>query len=98
VNSPPRRTLLRRALQVASFAALSPLMYSVRGAESCVDPSSDSLRSSLNYKVPAADPKQVCGACSFFTPSKANVACGNCAIMSGPVDAQGHCDSWTAKS
>ena len=96
MNVVGRRSLLRHALQFTSFAALAPLVDSARGAASCVDSSSESLRSSLHYKSPAPDPKQACSACGFFTKDTAS-SCGSCMIMSGPVDATGHCDSWSAK-
>jgi hypothetical protein len=68
-----------------------------QAADSCVDPASESLRNSLHYASSAPDPKQACNACSFFTRDTSKPTCGNCMIMSGPVDEKGHCDSWSAR-
>ena len=97
MNDPSRRLLLRRALQLTTALAAAPaFMRAAAAANSCVDPQSESLRSSLHYASTSPDPKQTCGACGFFTAAQGG--CGNCVIMSGPVDAPGHCDSWSAKS
>jgi high potential iron-sulfur protein len=93
-----RRDLLRRGLQLLSAAIALPLaMRQARGADSCVAPASESLRSSLHYTDKAPDPAQACKACAFFASQEGKPACGNCMLMSGPVDATGHCDSWSAK-
>lgn len=95
----PRRVALRRALQIAVAVVAAPqLIRFARAADSCVDPSSESLRGSLHYASVSPDPKQPCSGCGFFTPGGAKPTCGTCTIMSGPVDATGHCDSWSARS
>ena len=97
MHDPTRRLLLRRALQLTTALAAAPaLLRSAQAADSCVDPQSESLRASLHYASVSPVANQNCGACGFFTASQGG--CGNCVIMSGPVDATGHCDSWSAKS
>lgn len=97
MRDPSRRLLLRRALQLTTALAAAPaLVRTAQAAESCVDPQSESLRSSLHYASVSPVTGQNCGACGFFTAAQGG--CGNCVIMSGPVDATGHCDSWSAKS
>lgn len=97
MHDPTRRLLLRRALQLTSALAAAPaLMRAAQAADSCVDPQSESLRASLHYASASPVAGQNCGACGFFSPAQGG--CGNCVIMSGPVDATGHCDSWSAKS
>lgn len=92
-----RRLLLRRALQLTTALAAAPVLVRVAGAaDSCVDPQSESLRTSLHYATVAPVAGQNCGVCGFFTAAQGG--CGTCVIMSGPVDATGHCDSWSAKS
>ncbi|HEY4368942.1 MAG TPA: high-potential iron-sulfur protein [Steroidobacteraceae bacterium] len=89
--------MILRAVQLVSAIAVLPAVAArAAAAESCVDPSSEALRESLNYKAHTPDAAQPCHGCGFFTADKAS--CGNCTIMSGPVDADGHCDSWSAKS
>jgi len=99
VHELPRRAALRRALQIAATIVLTPAIAPrARAADSCVDPASESLRSSLHYASAAPTPNQTCSVCSFFTRDEHKPACGQCVIMSGPVDEKGHCDSWSARS
>ncbi|HEY6483973.1 MAG TPA: high-potential iron-sulfur protein [Steroidobacteraceae bacterium] len=95
----PRRVVLRRALQVAAAFAIAPqLIRRAQAADSCVDPASESLRGSLHYAGVTPNSSQPCSDCAFFTRDGSKPACGNCAIMSGPVDEHGHCDSWSART
>lgn len=93
-----RRDTLRRGLNIMSLAAA--LFFShgrADAADVCVKPESEPLRTSLHYADPAPDPKQACKACGFFSAEeKSN--CGRCMIMTGPVNANAHCDSWSAKT
>ncbi len=99
MHEPTRRLLLRRALQLSLGVALLPRTVSTaRAAQSCVDPQSESLRASLHYASVSAVANQSCSGCGFFTPDTAKAGCGNCVIMSGPVDQTGRCDSWSARS
>jgi len=98
MHEPPRRVLLRRILQFTASLALAPAaVQTAESAEACVDPASESLRSSLNYSNPSAKSGETCSGCAYFSAGAAKSACGNCQIMSGPVDAGGHCDSWSAR-
>jgi hypothetical protein len=87
-----RRELLFRAvpLGVAGIAL-------ARGARagSCVEPESESLRTSLIYVATAPDPTSSCAHCAFFTADPAGDACGMCKILGGAVDSTGHCDSFS---
>jgi hypothetical protein len=99
VDDLPRRIILRRALQITLAIAVAPhVIRPARAAGSCVDPASESLRNSLHYVSATPNASQPCNACGFFTGEGSKSACGNCMIMSGPVDANGHCDSWAARS
>jgi hypothetical protein len=98
VDQNPRRLVLRRALQFAAAIAVAPqLIRPAAAAEACVDHSSESLRASLHYVSVSPDPAKPCSACGFFTLDAAKPACGNCVIMTGPVDEKGHCESWSPR-
>jgi len=88
-----RRTFLFRTASLGiagfAFARLS------RAADACVQPESESLRASLNYASASANPAAACAHCAFFTANPAGSACGGCQILGGPVDATGHCDSFS---
>ena len=90
-----RRDLLLRVvpLGVAGIA----LVRAAR-AGSCVEPDTESLRTSLNYVATAPDAASTCAHCAFFTADSAGPACGSCKIMGGAVDSTGHCDSFSPPS
>ena len=94
--NPGRRDMMRRAVQTLGTFALLRLAARARAGASCSDPSSESLRASLNYKDSAANPAQSCAVCTFFTAAPKS-PCGSCTIMNDHVNPKGHCDSWTAK-
>lgn len=64
-------------------------------AEGCAQPDSEALRTSLNYVSVAPDASAACARCAFFAAEAAGSACGACSIFAGPVDATGHCDSFS---
>ncbi|CAN7274475.1 high-potential iron-sulfur protein [Phenylobacterium sp. LjRoot225] len=92
-----RRGLLRLALA----APLAGYAMAASAADAtCVDPdaltsSQKSMRASLGFKLVSEDPKRRCGGCAFYTAAQG--ACGKCALLNGPVPADGHCDSWAAR-
>lgn len=90
---------IRQLLQSIAVIIVAPACArSVLAAESCADPASESLRSSLNYASVSAEPAKACGGCGFYTNDASKQACGNCVIMSGDVDEAGVCDSWASRS
>ena len=94
-----RRWVLRRALQItAALTVLPRVANAADAARSCVDPQSESLRTSLHYAGVSAVANQSCSGCGYFTRDSGQNGCGSCVIMSGPVDETGHCDSWSARS
>lgn len=99
MNALSRRAVLRRTAQLIAVCVATPCLAApVRAADSCADPASESLRASLNYVPVASDAAKSCGGCGFFARDEAAPSCGACAIMSGPVDAAGYCDSWSPPS
>ncbi len=84
----------RRFLRTALPLGVATLSFA-RTAGACVNPDSESLRASLNYVGTAADPAAACAHCAFFTADPAGGNCGTCQMLSGPVDATGHCDSFS---
>lgn len=94
----PRRTAIRHLLQSIAVLVVAPAgARTVIAAESCADPESESLRTSLNYSGVSADPAKTCGGCGFYASDDSKRGCGNCVIMSGQVDEAGICDSWATR-
>jgi hypothetical protein len=95
-----RRDVIRRGAQILSALPLLSLGVSrAKEPESCSDPSSESLRTSLRYSDVAPNPAESCGVCGFFSAAADSPqSCGRCMIMSDLVNSHGHCDSWARKS
>ena len=93
-----RRTSILQLLQSIAILVVAPAgVRTALAAESCPDPASESLRTSLNYSSVSAEPSKACGGCGFYTSDESKQGCGNCVIMSGPVDKTGVCDSWAGR-
>jgi hypothetical protein len=98
-----RRELLKRSALLPAAAVLLSAAGCARNGDAqqaCYDPSSQAadqvaLRDSLKYMERAADPRQSCSACAFFTAAEGG--CGHCTIFNGPANPQGHCNSWSQK-
>jgi len=109
-----RRTVLMRGLQLpvggvfllglGACGAGKEGGGAAANAKACADPGtlSDaemSTRNSLNYTEKSPNPQQVCAGCSFFHAGASSSDCGSCDMFSGgPVNPQGHCNSWNAKA
>jgi hypothetical protein len=89
-----RRRLLQDAAMV--FCALAAAPGAKAAACASPDANDSGLRSSLHYAESGPDPAQHCSGCSFFSDPKGD--CGSCMILNGPVNKNGHCDSWSARS
>lgn len=96
------RTGRRRFIAMCSQLPLVAVTWVAvaKAEEICADPDAlsggeQALRASLDYTDRSADAAKACGGCTFFMAG--GEMCGNCQILGGPVDARGHCSSWTAK-
>jgi hypothetical protein len=97
-----RRKLLARGAALAGLAVLGASRAASAGqAAVCADPNKldsgqMSIRESLNYTETSKDPTKACNGCGFIHEVKDN--CGSCMIFNGPVNVNGHCDSWSMKA
>jgi hypothetical protein len=98
-----RRELLYRSALVP--VALSPIALLQGCADeaiaTCADPETLTrgeahMRKTLEYSVVSGDDSQTCATCQFFRAASGS-ACGECEILSGPVDTAGYCTSWALK-
>jgi len=97
MKKPTRREVLLRGASFVTAVSLLTLATRTTAAESaCVQIDSQPLREALSYADPSPDAAQTCRNCSFFTV-KAGSSCGPCVIMSGPVNATAHCESWSKR-
>jgi hypothetical protein len=97
-----RRTALRRVLGLGAIAVCAPILGACSGELTCSDISelsSDDIktRTSNEYvdKSPNAD--KHCSACKLFKPA-GEKKCGACELVKGPINPNGYCKSWTAKT
>ena len=100
-ESVTRRLLLKELATVGSLAVVAAACGK-RHQIVCADPAqltagAASLRASLHYAESSPDPPKTCSACGFFSAPTAP-GCGRCQMLNGPVNANGYCDSWSAKS
>jgi hypothetical protein len=54
-----------------------------------------SMRTSQQYTENAPDKDRACARCAFFEAG--STPCGTCNLLKGPVNAGGHCNSWSAR-
>ena len=100
-----RRTLLAGACQIPAATVFAVIggCADKKPSAACASPDllSDSdkdLRASLQYTDQSPDPAKTCGGCAYLRRAADGAECGNCQILNGPVYAQGHCTSWSAKT
>ena len=105
VGSLSRRTLLAGGVAATVGCVIGYAIFPARADEAgtCVDPAElggadASLRSAMDYTPRSADPEIRCSGCAFFTPWGDDARCGQCALLSGPVDGDGRCVSWSPKA
>lgn len=102
-----RRSVLVRGVQfpAAGFVALTLGACDVDPFDEaswvCADPdmlsqSELSLRRSVQYVEVYEDANQICDKCVFFTATGTS-GCGDCQIVGGPVNRNGHCISWSMR-
>jgi hypothetical protein len=93
----------RTYLTVLGSAALVPIVAACSGgANKCEDTSSLTpaelqLRQSLQYTTVSPHADKRCDNCQPFVAGPDPQSCGTCAIVKGPIDPKGYCNSWAAK-
>ena len=97
-----RRTLIEQGMRLGGFAlaAMATVQTASAADKLCADPKAMDggqlgIRESLNYVEKSPEAAKTCGNCAFF--QAAGDGCGTCMIFTGPANAGGHCDSWSAK-
>lgn len=100
-----RRALIRGGLTaILGWCIGSMTTRAARAGEAgpCVDPdllsvADASLRSAMEYVPLSDDPATRCSGCAFFTAEDEDARCGQCAILSGPVEGVGNCASFSPR-
>lgn len=92
----------RRNFLTCGLALPAAVLIARPAVGQCVDPDelSDAvqgMRDSLGYTDAAPDAQKTCGGCAYFKAAKAGDECGTCELLTSPVSAKGHCDSWTKR-
>ncbi len=62
-----------------------------------VDPAAVQMRTTLHYAETTADAARKCVDCALYTVGAAG-ACGGCAVIQGPINPDGTCDSFAPKA
>jgi hypothetical protein len=97
-----RLFLARSATTAAGMAMVLTGCGGKQASSQCFNPeqlgeSQLSLRSSLKYTDISATARH-CNGCSYFTADSPSAGCGTCSLFNGPVNANGHCSSWSANA
>ena len=84
------------ALVVLGGACSKPALH-------CTDTSSLSeadqqVRTALAYVDSSTEPGKVCNGCQQFLPPPQPGTCGSCKVIKGPVNPNGNCKSFVAKT
>lgn len=102
MNSPlkSRRHFLQHSSRLLAAGVI--LATSACGSKKlavCVSPEAENsgLRNSLGYSGQASDPDRPCRDCAFFSQSQDSAHCGQCELLQASVDADGTCNSWSAR-
>jgi hypothetical protein len=68
-------------------------------ADTKVSEADQSSRASMGYVHESTNPSQKCAGCAFFHEAEGGGGCGTCDVLSkGPVNPNGHCNAWSARS
>lgn len=95
-----RRDLFDLASRTSAGVTVLAVAACGRSAVVCSDPdkltdSELTMRTSLQYTEVSPDKRKVCARCVFFAAG--SVPCGTCNLLKGPVNAGGHCNSWSPR-
>jgi hypothetical protein len=96
---PTRRELLAGTVHV--LAVLPAIAVAgCKGRVSCADtsglaPADAKARSDQNYLDTTPDPNKACSSCSHWIASAEG--CGGCAVLKGPINANGTCNLFVRK-
>lgn len=100
-----RRTILRVLGVATGTVAVLPVIGcsgggSSGGAPACNDMTGVDVqtRTALSYTTEASDPARRCSGCTLYVAPAAGSACGTCQAFPGPVEANGSCNSFVARS
>jgi len=102
-----RRDFFQRAAVLGASATVGGILLSAcRGggggssSYTCTDtsglePGDIQMRTTTNYMDKTATPNQWCHNCTHWQPAGEN-ECGGCAVLKGPIHAEGWCTLWVA--
>ena len=100
-----RRAVLERgaALGLVVIGAGAGLSACGGGDLDCTSPpgltpDQRTQRQALAYVDHAPNPSQRCEVCNFYTAAAQPNTCGGCTLNLGPVNPQGYCSSFVARS
>jgi hypothetical protein len=100
-----RRDVLQRS--AAAMGALAALGAAACGKNKvalvCTDttglaPTDAQIRTTLAYQDISTEPGKTCTKCQQFVEAPAAGSCGSCKVLKGPINPNGYCKSFAAKS
>lgn len=95
------KTITRRA--AFRLGCVAPvLLFACKSKPNCEDvsgitPDEAAARTAQQYTAPSPTPDRACNGCNQWVPAAPN-ACGGCKVLKGPIDPNGWCKLWAAKT
>jgi High potential iron-sulfur protein len=97
-----RRDVIQQSAALGAFVVLGATACNKPAALTCTDtsqlaPADASIRTALGYVDLSTEAGKTCSTCQQFLPA-APGACGTCKVVKGPINPNGNCKSYVAKT
>jgi len=98
-----RRDVIQKSAALGAFAVFGATACSKPAALVCTDtaglaPADVSVRTALAYVDLSTEPGKTCSVCQqYIAPPQAG-SCGTCKVVKGPINPNGNCKSFVAKT
>ncbi len=98
-----RRDVLQQSAAFGALVVLGTACSKKEAALTCTDTTGLSatdvqVRTSLAYVDASTEPGKTCAGCQQFVPPAAAGTCGGCKVIKGPINPNGYCKSFVAKT
>ena len=98
-----RRDVLQQSAALGAFAVFGAAACNKPAALTCTDttglsPTDVQVRTSLAYVDTSVEPGKLCSGCQQFVAPAAAGTCGGCKVIKGPINPNGYCKSFVAKT
>jgi len=98
-----RRQLMQQGAGLGAFVVLGASACHKPAALVCTDtstltPADAQVRTALAYVDLSTEVGKICSGCQQFNPPAQAGVCGTCKVVKGPINPNGNCKSFVAKT